>query len=222
MQNEKITIKPRAPMKKVVEQATKEGNAIPIQRDPFELQVPRYEVSDIVSLVEQNNQKVLGFIANLLNAEVSANIRAQLADDEQFPVDQQVDISNFDLEALSLDKMSEQISRVGALEMEFTDEQFKEFTTDFVTTLLQKYAGVPKAEVKLLNTANVLTSGFKDVRNEQDKMDKVKSNLDAFMEQANEEILAKYADMYDYFVAMFDKRSKALAKRQEKTDVFLD
>lgn len=222
MQSTKITIKPRAPMKKVVDAAKKEGSAVPITRAPFELSVPVYDVSDIVSLAEKNDQKVLGFIAKLLNSEVSANIRAQLADDEQFPPDSEVDVSNFDLDALTLDKLSEQTSRAGATEMEFTEEQFKEFGADFVKTLLPKYASVPKAEVKLLNTANVLTSGFKDVRNEQEKMDKVKSNLDVFMQTATDEVVDKYSDMYEYFTAMYEKRSKALAKRQERTDVFLD
>lgn len=180
MKVEILKIKPRAPQKRVIEQAQKEGNPVPIAREPFELQVPTYDASDVLTFVEQNNQKVLDFIARLLNQETVAAIRAQLADDEQFPVDQEVDVSNFDMEALALENLSTQITKSNALELEFTEEQFKEFSADFVKTMLQKYASVPKAEVKLLNMASILVNGFKDVRNEQEKMDKVKSTLDDF------------------------------------------
>lgn len=222
MKVEILKIKPRAPQKRVIEQAQKEGNPVPIAREPFELQVPTYDASDVLTFVEQNNQKVLDFIARLLNQETVAAIRAQLADDEQFPVDQEVDVSNFDMEALALENLSTQITKSNALELEFNEEQFKEFSADFVKTMLQKYAAVPKAEVKLLNMASILVNGFKDVRNEQEKMDKVKSTLDDFATIADDETLDKYSDMYEYFVAMYNKRSKALAKRNEKTDVFLD
>ena len=106
--------------------------------------------------------------------------------------------------------------------MEFTEEQFKEFAVDFLKTLLPKYPNVKDAESKLLNTANALINDFKDIRNEADKMEKVKGTLDNFMQSATDEIVDKYSDMYEYFVAVQDKRMKALARKNEKTDVFLD
>lgn len=222
MKVESLKIKPRAPQKRVIEQAQKEGNPIPIAREPFEIQVPVYDSSDIVTLVEQNNQKVLDFVARLLNAEVVSAIRAQLADDEQFPVDQEVDTSNFDLEAVTLNKLSEQISKTSALELEFTEEEFKEFVQDFVSFMVPQYPGNPKAEVVLLNVANALIRDFKEIRNEQEKMDQVKSILDKFATAASDSLLEKYGPMYEYFSAVYEKRTKALAKRNEKTDVFLD
>lgn len=222
MQVETLKIKPRAPQTRAVEKAQKEGNPVPIAREPFEIQIPSYSRADLVTFVENNDQKVLDWIARLINSEVVTAIRSQLADDEQFPVDQEVDVSNFDMEAIALDKLSEQTTKSNALELEFTDDQFSEFVHDFVGAMLPQYQSVPKAEVKLLNIANVLIGGFKDIRNEQDKMDKVKATLDKFATESSEEILEKYADMYEYFVAMYNKRSKALAKKNEKTDVFLD
>lgn len=222
MQVETLKIKPRAPQTRAIEKAQKEGNPVPIAREPFEIQIPSYSRADLVTFVENNDQKVLDWIARLVNNEVVSAIRSQLADDEQFPVDQEVDISNFDMEAIALDKLSEQTTKSNALELEFTDEQFSEFVHDFVASMLPQYQSVPKAEVKLLNIANVLIGGFKDIRNEQDKMDKVKSTLDKFATESSEEVLDKYADMYEYFAAMYQKRSKALAKKNEKTDVFLD
>lgn len=217
-----LTIKPRKPLTRAIEAAKKEGTAVPIAKAPFNLQVPQYEVADILQAAETNNQKVLQFLARLLNTEVYNGVRAQLADDEQFPADQEVDITNFDMSSFSLDKLSEVTTKTSALDIEFTAEQFAEFTKDFTSVLLPQFATVRGAEVKILNTANILVNGFKDIRNEPEKMEKVKGTLDKFMEAANEDMLDKYADMYDYFCAMQDKRIKAFNRRQEKTDVFLD
>lgn len=222
MQIETLKIKPRAPQQRAIEKAQKDGNPVPIAREPFELQIPSYDRSDIVTLVEQANHKVLDWLARLVNSEIITSLRSQLADDEQFPVDQEIDTTNFDMDAIAIDKLAEQTTKSNALELEFTDEQFQEFVQDFVATMLPQYQSVPKAEFKLLNIANVLVGGFKDIRNEQDKMDKVKATLDKFATESSDDILEKYSDMYEYFAAMYNKRSKALAKRNEKTDVFLD
>ena len=222
MQITTLKIKPRKPQQRVIDAAIKEGTPAPIARQPFELQVPVYGVEDILTAVEQNQTKVLEYVAFMLNRQVVDIVRAQLNDDEQFPPNQEVDVTNFDLEQLKLDKLSEATVRTTALDMEFTEEQFKEFAVDFVKTLLPKYPNVKDAESKLLNTANALINDFKDIRNEADKMEKVKGTLDRFMESAPEATMEKYADMYDWFCAMQDKRLKAFNKRQEKTDVFLD
>lgn len=164
----------------------------------------------------------MAFLARLLNNEVYTGIRSQLNDDELFPADQEVDVSNFDMSQFTLDKLSEVTVKTGALDIEFTDDQFAEFVKDFASVLLSVFAGVPKAEAKISNTANILINGFKDIRNEPEKMEKVKATLDKFMETATDAIVDKYSDMYDYFCAMHDKRMKAFNRRQEKTDVFLD
>lgn len=223
MELQTLKIKPRKPQQRIVDAAKKEGNPVPIDRQPFEIQVPNYQVQDIVLAVEQNNQKVLEFLSRLLNTEVLSAVRGQMNDDEQFPVDQEIDVSNFDLEALTLDKLSEvTTARSRALEMEFTEDQFKEFVADFMQVLLPVYASVPRAENKLANTAQILVNGFKEIRNEPDKMERVKGTLDKFMETASDELVDKYSDMYEYFVAMQEKRLKAFNRRQEKTDVSLD
>lgn len=217
-----LKIKPRAPQKRVIDAAKAEGTAVPIARAAFELQVPSYGIDDILKATETNNQKVLSYLARLLNQEVVNTIRSQMNDDEQFPPDQEIDTANFDLDAVKLDALSETTTKSTALDLEFDDEQFKEFATTLVSTLLPKYSTVPRAEVKLLNTANVLIGGFKDVRNEPEKMEHVKSTLDVFMSVVDEATIEKYADMYEWFQAMFEKRMKAWNKRQEKTDVTLD
>lgn len=222
MQITTLKIKPRKPQQRVIDAAIKEGTPVPIARQPFELQVPVYGVEDILTAVEQNQTKVLEYVAAMLNRQVVDIVRSQLNDDEQFPPSQEVDVSSFDLEQLKLDKLSEATVRTTALDLEFTEEQFKEFAVDFVKTLLPKYPNVKDAESKLLNTANALINDFKDIRNEADKMDKVKGTLDNFMQSATDEIVDKYSDMYEYFVAVHDKRMKALARKNEKTDVFLD
>lgn len=222
MQLQTLKIKPRAPQQRAIAAAQKEGTAVPIAKAPFELQVPNYSVEDILSAAEQNNQKVLSYLAGLLNTEVTSAIRAQLSDDEQFPVDQEVDVSNFDMSALTLDKLCEVTVKTAALDIEFSEEQFADFVKDFTSTLLPVFAATRGAEVKILNTANILVNGFKDIRNEPSKMEKVKGTLDKFMEIASDAMLDKYSDMYDYFCAMQDKRMKAFNRRQEKTDVFLD
>ena len=222
MQITTLKIKPRKPQQRVIDAAIKEGLPAPIARQPFELQVPVYGVEDILTAVEQNQTKVLEYIASMLNRQVVDVVRAQLNDDEQFPPHQEVDVTNFDLEQLKLDKLSEATVRTSALDLEFTEEQFKEFAVDFVKTLLPKYSHIKDAESKLLNTANALINDFKDIRNEADKMEKVKGTLDNFMQSATDEIVDKYSDMYEYFVAVHDKRMKALARKNEKTDVFLD
>lgn len=222
MQLQSLTIKPRAPQQRAIAAAQKEGTAVPIAKQPFELQVPNYTVEDILQAAESNNQKVLSFLSRLLNNEVNAAIKSQLNDDELFPVDQEVDISNFDLTALTLDKLSEVTVKTSALDIEFSEDQFAEFVKDFSAVLLPQFAAIKGAEVKILNTANILVNGFKDIRNEPEKMEKVKATLDKFMESATDTMLDKYSDMYDYFCAMQDKRMKAFNRRQEKTDVFLD
>lgn len=222
MNLQSLTIKPRKPQQRAIDAATKEGTAIPIAKAPFSLQVPMYNVEDILSAAETNNQKVLNFIARLINTEVYDNIRSQLNDDELFPNDQEIDVANFDMESLTLDKLSEATVKTTALDVEFSAEQFAEFVKDFSTVLLPQFANVRGAEVKILNTANILINGFKDIRNEPEKMEKVKGTLDKFMEAAGDDGVDKYADMYEYFVAMQDKRMKAFNRRQEKTDVFLD
>lgn len=223
MELQTLKIKPRKPQQRVIDAAKKEGNPIPLDRQPFELQVPSYQVQDILLAAELNNQKVLGFLANLLNTEVVSTIRAQMNDDEQFPVDQEIDISNFDLESLTLDKLCESTTaKTSALSLEFTEDQFKEFVADFMAILLPQFAAVPRAENKLANTAQILVNGFKEVRNEPEIMERVKGTLDKFMESASDEIIDKYSDMYEYMVATFEKRLKAYNKKREKTDVFLD
>lgn len=222
MQISTLKIKPRKPQARIIELAKKEGNPIPIDRQPFEVQVPSYGTEDILKLVETNNQKVLSYIVRLINGEVVNAVRAQMNDDEQFPSDQEIDPTLFDQEAFTLEKLSEVTTKTSAFDLEFTDDQFAEFGQDFSRVLLPQFAGVAKAEVRLQNTANVLIGGFKDVRNEPEKMEKVKSTLDKFMSVAPEEIAEKYLDMYDWFSAMQEKRMKAWNRRQEKTDVFLD
>lgn len=222
MQMQTLSIKPRKPQQRAIDAAIKEGSPVPIAKVPFSVQVPSYGVEDVLSAVETNNQKVLGFIARLINTEVYSTIRAQLNDDELFPNDQEVDTANFDMEALTLDKLSEATVKTTALDVEFSPEQFAEFVKDFTDTLLPQFSNVRGAEVKILNTANILINGFKDIRNEPEKMEKVKGTLDKFMEAATDDVIDKYSEMYDYFVAMQDKRMKAFNRRQEKTDVFLD
>lgn len=217
-----LTIKPRAPQKRAIENAQREGQPIPIHKTPFTLKVPTYQVEDIITFVEQNNQKVLEFLASKLNEEIHNEVRNQLTDDELFPVDQEVDITAFDMDALDIEKISRLAARTNALQLEFTEEQFEEFAQVFVATMLPKYEKNPRANVILLNIANVLINGFKDIRNEQDAMDKVKEVLDTFVNEADEDTVDTYADMYDYFTAMYNKRTATLAKKKEKTDVFLD
>ena len=222
MQITTLKMKTRKPRETAIAKATKEGTAIPIERQPFEVQVPTYDVQDILQAVESNDQKVLGYLSRLLNAEVVSNIRAQLSDDEQFPVDQEIEVENFDKDQWTLDALATVTIKTSAAEFSFEDEDFKEFERDFVAVLLPVFQGVARAETKLINTANVLINGFKDVRNEPEKMEKVKGTLDKFMGYAPDSIVEKYADMYDWFCAMQDKRMKAFNKRQEKTDVSLD
>ena len=222
MQITSLKMKTRKPRETAIAKATKEGTAVPIERQPFEVQIPLYEVQDILQAVESNDQKVLGYIARLLNTEVVTNIRAQLSDDEQFPVDQEIEVENFDKEQWSLDALATVTTRAGAAELSFEEDEFKEFERDFVAVLLPVFQGVARAETKLINSANVLINGFKDVRNEPEKMEKVKGTLDRFMSSAPDTIVEKYADMYEWFCAMQEKRIKAFNKRQEKTDVSLD
>lgn len=217
-----LKINPRKPQDRVVEKARKEGNPIPIAQAPFEIQIPSYGVEDILSAVENNNQKVLQYIARLINAEVVSTVRSQLSDDEQFPVDQEIDTENFDLDALKLQAMAEVESKSTALQLEFDDEQFQQFSMDFIKVLLPVFDSIRDAEVKLMNTANALVNGYKAIRNEPEKMERVKTTLDRFMSEAPDEIAANYIDMYDWFGAMKEKRMNAWKKKQEKTDVFLD
>lgn len=222
MQFQTLTIKPRAPQARAIATAQKEGNPVPIAKAPFEIKVPQFGTEDILRAVELNDQKVLGFLSRLLNNEVYTSVRAQLNDDELFPPDQEVDVSNFDLDSLTLVKLSEVTVKTSALDVEFTEEQFAQFVKDFSATLMPQFANVKGAEVKIHNIANILINGFKDIRNEPEKMEKVKGTLDKFMESASDSMVDEYTQMYEYFCALQDKRMKAYNKKQEKTDVFLD
>ena len=222
MQFQKLTMKPRKPQERAVKTAKEKGEAIPLARAEFEVQIPYYTPSDVIEAVSQNDQSVLNYISRLINSEVLSGIKNQLSDDELFPVDLEVDVSNFDLEAVKLSAMANQPEAIKLSDIEFTEEQTKKFISDFVEVMAPRYAHNPRAATLLTNIAEILSSGFKAVAKDEGKINKTSSYADEFFSNVSEDLLEEHQTMWMFIQGMKDRRLKSIAKAQEKTEIDLD
>ena len=222
MQFQKLTMKPRAPQQRAVEAAMQKGEPAPIARKEFELQIPFYTASDVIEAVSQNDQAVLNFIARLINAEVTSGIKNQLSDEEIFPLTAEVDVANFDIDALKLETLANQPEVIKLADIEFTEEQTKKFISDFVSFMAARYASNPRAPTLLTNVAEILTSGFKAIAKDEGKIQKSSKYADEFFSHVPEDLLEEHQMMYLYIQGMRDRRLRSLAKAQEKTEIDLD
>ena len=219
-----LTIKPRAPRASAIQKAVADSKPAPIQKAAFEITVSKYEPADIVSFVEQNNIPYLEYVARLINNDQEAALRAQLSDDEVFPPDQEVDISLIDFAELDIAKLAELRVRSRSAEMvEITEEDWKLFVTSFTAWGAEVHKkpdpiANAKAQVIVRNMADIITTGFRDIRTDQTKMEKVKSQLDSwFLKVSDSPVGESFTDTYEVASATFDKRIKTLAKKAEKT-----
>jgi hypothetical protein len=221
MNQVELTIKPRAPRATAITRAAAEGKPKPIQKAAFTVKIPKYEPADIVGFVENNNIPYLEYVARLVNADAELALRAQLADDELFPVDSEIDVSLIDFAELDIAKLAELRTRSRSTELaEITEEDWKLFTDSFIAWGAETHkrpdpAANAKAQVIVRNMSEIIATGFRDIRNEQNK---VKAQLDAwFTYVGNKPEGESMVDIYEVSAAMYDKRLKTLAKKAEKT-----
>ena len=222
MQFQKLVMKPRKPQQRAIDAAKAEGAAIPIAKAEFELQIPFYSATDIIEAVSQNDQSVLNYLARLLNKEVTDGVKDQLSNEELFPADQEVDVANFDIEALKVENFANQPEVIKISDIEFTTEQVKKFISDFVQVMAPRYAHNSRAATLLTNIGEILSSGFKAVAKDESKINKTSAYADEFFSNVSEELLEEHQMMWMYIQGMKDRRLKSIAKSQEKTDIDLD
>jgi hypothetical protein len=224
MNQTELTIKPRAPRASAVTKAVAEGKTKPIQKQAFTVKIPKYEPSDIVSFVETNNINYLEYVARLINADAEAALRTQLADDEVFPIDQEIDVSLIDFAELDIAKLAELRTRSRSSELaEITEEDWKLFVTSFTAWGAEVHkkadpAANAKAQVIVRNMAEIISTGYRDIRTEQAKLEKVKAQLDTWFTYVGQKPEGEsFLDIYEVSAAVYDKRIKTLAKKAEKT-----
>jgi hypothetical protein len=224
MNQTELTIKPRAPRASAITKAVAEGKTAPIQKVAFTVKINKYEPADIVAFVEQNNISYLEYVARLINADAESALRAQLADDEVFPIDQEIDVSLIDFAELDIAKLAELRVRARSTDIaEITEDDWKLFVTSFTAWGAEVHkkpdpAANAKAQVIVRNMAEIISTGYRDIRTEQSKMEKVKAQLDTWFTYVGDKPEGEsFLDIYEVSSAMFDKRVKTLAKKAEKT-----
>ena len=222
MKTIEFTMKPRKPQERVIEAAKKENQPVPIARKEFKLSIPQFEPSDIIDAVSNNDQLALSYIARLLSEQVKDNLKDQLANDEIFPVDQEVDVENFDKEVWTLNGLATQPVSVKISDIEFTDEEVKDFCKAFVDFMKPRYSNNPRAETLLSNIADIVSSGFKAIAKDADKIEKTMKYTLEFFQNVDGETLEKYGTMYEYAQGMYERRLKSIEKAKTKTDIDLE
>jgi hypothetical protein len=121
-----VEMKFKAPQKRLVEQAVKNGETPPIQRPSFSISIPQYPADAIIALMNEN-PKVRDFVTSTVNAVVFDEARAQVVSDEN-PVN---DDANLDKSKLTLIYISSLDADQRASRVEIDKDQLAAFATLF-------------------------------------------------------------------------------------------
>lgn len=192
-----VEMKFKAPMKKLIEQAKKEGKPEPVQRPSFTVNLPQYTWEGLRALLDSDS-KVRDLILGLANDTIFEEARAQVMADEN-PANSDAELDKAKLNLVAIANLSSE-DRAGRLEI--SKEELAAFADAF-EKYLPALANVGENVAKLLAIA--CKRRLVDQRQRPDVLEKIRTLLLVFGQQAPAEVVEPLVPVLDYLFALADK-----------------